>query len=62
MMIAMTLREMAELVGGTLDEVDDPEVGRIRHVGTVLDFSATPGEVQGPTSPSGAHTAQGFDG
>ena len=25
-MIAMTLREMAELVGGTLDEVDDPEV------------------------------------
>ena len=46
------------LADGCVVEVDDPEVGAIRHVGTVLDFSATPGGVQGPTPRSGAHTAE----
>jgi crotonobetainyl-CoA:carnitine CoA-transferase CaiB-like acyl-CoA transferase len=46
------------LADGCVVEVDDPEVGRIRHVGTVLEFSATPGAVQGPVSRSGQHTAE----
>jgi crotonobetainyl-CoA:carnitine CoA-transferase CaiB-like acyl-CoA transferase len=53
---AEALADGSFLADGCVVEVDDPEVGRIRHVGTVLDFSATPGEVQGPTLPSGAHT------
>src|ERR1019366_9744677 len=37
-------------------EVDDPEVGRIRHAGPLLEFSATPGAVVGPAPRSGQHT------
>jgi crotonobetainyl-CoA:carnitine CoA-transferase CaiB-like acyl-CoA transferase len=37
-------------------EVDDPEVGRIRHIGPILEFSATPGAVAGPSPRSGQHT------
>jgi crotonobetainyl-CoA:carnitine CoA-transferase CaiB-like acyl-CoA transferase len=55
---AEALADGSFLADGCVVEVDDPEVGRIRHVGTVLEFSATPGEVQGPTPPSGAHTAE----
>ncbi|MDQ1447493.1 MAG: hypothetical protein QOC79_464, partial [Actinomycetota bacterium] len=42
---------------GCVVEVDDPEVGRIRHVGPVLEFSATPGRVAGPTASPGRDTA-----
>jgi len=51
------LADTSFLADGCVVEVDDPEVGRIRHVGTVLEFSATPGEVQGPSLHSGEHTA-----
>lgn len=39
-------------------EVDDPEVGPIRHVGTLIELSATPGAVRGPTVPPDTHTAE----
>jgi crotonobetainyl-CoA:carnitine CoA-transferase CaiB-like acyl-CoA transferase len=55
---AEALADGSFLADGCVVEVDDPEVGRIRHVGTVLEFSATPGEVQGPTPRSGEHTAE----
>lgn len=41
---------------GCVVEVDDPEVGPIRHAGLLIDFSATPGEVRGPTVAPGTHT------
>ena len=44
------------LTDGCVVEVDDPEVGAIRHVGAVLEFSATPGAVTAPTARRGEHT------
>ena len=41
---------------GIVVTVDDPEVGRIRHVGAVVDMSATPWSVQGPAPTVGQHT------
>jgi crotonobetainyl-CoA:carnitine CoA-transferase CaiB-like acyl-CoA transferase len=55
---AEALADASFLADGCVVEVDDPEVGPIRHVGTVMDFSATPGQVQGPTARSGEHTAE----
>jgi crotonobetainyl-CoA:carnitine CoA-transferase CaiB-like acyl-CoA transferase len=52
------LADASFLADGCVVEVDDPEVGPIRHVGTVLEFSATPGAVQGPSPRSGQHTAE----
>jgi crotonobetainyl-CoA:carnitine CoA-transferase CaiB-like acyl-CoA transferase len=52
------LADASFLADGCVVEVDDPEVGPIRHVGTVLEFSATPGAVQGPSPRSGEHTAE----
>ena len=43
---------------GCVVEVDDPEVGRIRHVGPSLEFSVTPGAVAGPAARPGEHTAE----
>jgi crotonobetainyl-CoA:carnitine CoA-transferase CaiB-like acyl-CoA transferase len=42
-------------------EVDDPEVGPIRHAGSLLDFSATPGAISGPAPRSGQHTDEVLD-
>ncbi|ADP83545.1 CaiB/BaiF CoA transferase family protein [Pseudofrankia inefficax] len=42
---------------GCVVELADPEVGPIRHAGVLLEFSATPGAVQGPAAPRGQHTA-----
>ena len=53
---AEALADPAFLADGCVVEVDDPEVGRIRHVGPVLEFSATPGAVRGPAPAPGAHT------
>ncbi|MCU1396877.1 MAG: L-carnitine dehydratase/bile acid-inducible protein [Ilumatobacteraceae bacterium] len=53
---AEALADPAFLADGCVVEVDDPEVGRIRHVGNLLEFSATPGAVRGPTAASGQHT------
>jgi crotonobetainyl-CoA:carnitine CoA-transferase CaiB-like acyl-CoA transferase len=55
---AEALADEAYIVDGCVVEVDDPELGRIRHAGTVLEFSDTPGQVQGPTVPAGIHTAE----
>ena len=44
------------LADGCVVEVDDPVTGRIRHVGAVLEFSATPGAVAGPSPRPGEHT------
>jgi crotonobetainyl-CoA:carnitine CoA-transferase CaiB-like acyl-CoA transferase len=53
---AEALSDAAFIADGCVVEVDDPEAGRIRHVGPVLEFSATPGAVGGPTARVGEHT------
>ncbi len=55
---AEALADESFLADGCVVEVDDPEVGRIRHVGSVLEFSSTPGGVTAPSPRSGAHTAE----
>ena len=55
---AEALADRSFLDDGCVVEIDDPEFGKIRHVGTLLDFSATPGAVSGPSPTSGQHTAE----
>jgi crotonobetainyl-CoA:carnitine CoA-transferase CaiB-like acyl-CoA transferase len=55
---AEALADPSFLADGCVVEVDDPEVGRIRHVGPVLELSDTPGAVRGPTVAPGTHTAE----
>ena len=50
------LDDEALLDHGCVVEVDDPEVGRIRHAGVLMEFSDTPGRVQGPAPALGRHT------
>jgi crotonobetainyl-CoA:carnitine CoA-transferase CaiB-like acyl-CoA transferase len=52
------LADESFLADGCVVELDDPEVGRIRHMGPLLEFSATPGAVSGPAPRSGEHTAE----
>ena len=52
------LADKSFLADGCVVEVDDPEVGSIRHVGSVLEFSDTPGAVTGPAPIAGTHTAE----
>ena len=52
---AEALADESFLADGCVVEVDDPEVGRIRHVGPSLEFSVTPGAVAGRGAPGGAH-------
>jgi crotonobetainyl-CoA:carnitine CoA-transferase CaiB-like acyl-CoA transferase len=53
---AEALADKSFLGDGCVVEIDDPEVGTIRHAGILLDFSRTPGEVSGPSPQSGEHT------
>jgi crotonobetainyl-CoA:carnitine CoA-transferase CaiB-like acyl-CoA transferase len=53
---ADALSDPSYLADGCVVEVDDPDIGRIRHVGVLLDFSATPGKVAGPAPRSGTDT------
>ncbi len=53
---AEALADPSFLADGCVVEVDDPEVGRIRHVGPVLELSATPPRVRGAAPIPGAHT------
>ncbi|HEX4218264.1 MAG TPA: CoA transferase [Acidimicrobiales bacterium] len=53
---AEALADELFLADGCVVEVDDPEVGPIRHAGPLLEFSATPGAVSGPSPRSGQHT------
>jgi crotonobetainyl-CoA:carnitine CoA-transferase CaiB-like acyl-CoA transferase len=48
--------DQALLDQGCVVEVDDPEIGRIRHAGVLLEFSQTPGRVRGPAPRRGEHT------
>jgi crotonobetainyl-CoA:carnitine CoA-transferase CaiB-like acyl-CoA transferase len=50
------LADQALLHHGCVVEVDDPEVGPIRHAGVLIEFSDTPGAVQGPAPSLGEHT------
>ena len=43
---------------GMVVEVDDPEVGPIRHAGVLIRMDATPGAVQGPAPAVGQHTEE----
>ena len=52
------LADESYLADGCVVELEDPDVGRIRHVGPLLEFSATPGEVSGPAPRSGEHTTE----
>jgi crotonobetainyl-CoA:carnitine CoA-transferase CaiB-like acyl-CoA transferase len=54
---AEALADESFLADGCVVEIDDPEVGRIRHIGPVLEFSATPGAVRGPAPTRGRNTA-----
>jgi crotonobetainyl-CoA:carnitine CoA-transferase CaiB-like acyl-CoA transferase len=51
------LSDAALLKQGCVVEVDDPELGQIRHAGVLLEFSETPGAVSGPAPRAGQHTA-----
>jgi len=55
---AEALADGAYRADGCVVEVDDPEVGPILHVGTLIELSATPGAVRGPTVAPGTHTAE----
>ena len=50
------LLDQALLDQGCVVEVDDPEIGRIRHAGVLLEFSQTPGRVRGPAPRRGEHS------
>lgn len=43
---------------GTVAEVDDPELGRLRQVGILYDMEKTPGRIQGGAPSDGSHTAK----
>lgn len=55
---AEALADERFLADGCVVEMEDPDVGRIRHVGSLLDFSATPGAITGPAPRSGQHTSE----
>ncbi|MGP0032735.1 MAG: CaiB/BaiF CoA transferase family protein [Acidimicrobiales bacterium] len=55
---AEALADDAFLADGCVVEIEDPQVGRIRHIGPLLEFSASPGAVSGPAPHSGQHTTE----
>jgi crotonobetainyl-CoA:carnitine CoA-transferase CaiB-like acyl-CoA transferase len=55
---AESLADPSFLADGCVVEIEDPEVGRIRHAGPLLEFSETPGQVAGPAPVSGEHTEE----
>ena len=46
------------LADGCVRELDDPELGPVRQVGTVIDMSATPSRPGGPAPSRGQHTRE----
>ncbi|HEY1636292.1 MAG TPA: CoA transferase [Acidimicrobiales bacterium] len=58
---AEALADEAFRADGCVVEIEDPEVGRIRHVGNVLELSDTAGPVTGPAPRSGEQTAEVLD-
>ena len=53
---AEALADPSFLADGCVAEIDDPDAGRIRGVGTVLEFSDTPGSVGRAVAGVGEHT------
>ena len=53
---AEALADDAYLDDGCVVEVEDPQLGRIRHCGPLLEFSSTPSSVDGPAPLPGEHT------
>ncbi len=54
--IETALADPALLDAGIVVEVDDPELGPIRHAGVLTDMRATPAAVRGPAPSPGQHT------
>ncbi len=52
------LQDPALLADGCVAEVDDPELGPIRHVGIVYQMDCSPGRIQGPAPRAGQHTEE----
>jgi crotonobetainyl-CoA:carnitine CoA-transferase CaiB-like acyl-CoA transferase len=52
------LQDDALVTDGCVVTVDDPELGAIRHLGVITDFSVTQGTVRGPAPRRGEHTAE----
>lgn len=48
--------DQALLDQGCVIEIDDPQVGPIRHAGVLLEFSQTPAGIRGPSPRRGEHT------
>jgi crotonobetainyl-CoA:carnitine CoA-transferase CaiB-like acyl-CoA transferase len=46
------------LAEGSVVEVEDPDLGSIRHLGVITELGRTPGSVQGPAPRRGEHTAE----
>lgn len=55
---AEALADASFLADGCVVRVEDPELGPIRHAGSLIEFSATPGSVKGPSPRSGEHTEE----
>jgi crotonobetainyl-CoA:carnitine CoA-transferase CaiB-like acyl-CoA transferase len=53
---AEALADGAYLEDGCVVEVEDPQLGRIRHCGPLLEFSSTPSYVHGPAPRLGEHS------
>jgi crotonobetainyl-CoA:carnitine CoA-transferase CaiB-like acyl-CoA transferase len=51
-----SLSDPSFLSDGCVVEIEDPEMGRIRHAGPLLEFTRTPSAVAGPTATPGQHT------
>jgi crotonobetainyl-CoA:carnitine CoA-transferase CaiB-like acyl-CoA transferase len=55
---AESLADPSFLADGCVVEIEDPELGPIRHAGPLLEFSETPSLVAGPAPLSGEHTEE----
>ncbi len=52
------LQDPALLADGCVAEVEDPQLGRIRHVGIVYQMDRSPGQIKGPAPRPGQHTQE----
>jgi crotonobetainyl-CoA:carnitine CoA-transferase CaiB-like acyl-CoA transferase len=55
---AEALIDPAYLTDGCVVEVEDPQLGPIRHCGPLIEFSATPSRVRGPAPRLGQHNRE----
>jgi crotonobetainyl-CoA:carnitine CoA-transferase CaiB-like acyl-CoA transferase len=50
--------DLSLLADGSIVEVEDPDLGPIRHLGVITELAATPGAVHGPAPRRGQHTEE----